>query len=592
MKRHLLAAALLVASVLTLGGAAGAYPGDLDPSFGSAGSVPMNQPGWETVTASSVTLQADGKPVVTFDGVRSAFAVRRYLPDGKPDETFGAGGTATAVNQAGSIMSTGAKAFNAAVQPDGKIVVVGTAQTVHCSPPGTYTNCVSAERVVETFAVARFNTDGSLDQGFGVPYHGFTGESTGSARTLFHREGGRAHAVAIQPDGKIVAAGAAYLGQTSQVAVARYNADGTPDPSFGDGGAVTTAVGPSSDAASVLLQPDGKIVVAGETADPAARSSSFLLARYQADGSPDSSFGNGGTVTTTIGVASGARAAVLRTDGTIVAAGFTRPSGDEATNHRFALVGYAPDGTPAAGFGKSGTVTTQVRTSAEAHSLVLQPDGTLVAGGRTFDDGSYGRMTLVLYRANGSLGSDFGQGGRVTVKSGITDGAYGLALQPDGKLIGAGKTVRRFAGSQGVPVRTKVSVSAPEKVTYPQSIKYKIKVSNTGSNNARNVRVTFVIPPGVDAPNAGMTPADECAFVSRDARAMGVSTVSCDLGALASKTTRTVTVTVRPIYVTDSPVKNTTFVTTNDRELSPTSATQAKTSVKVVCPKKGPCPGP
>jgi uncharacterized repeat protein (TIGR01451 family) len=131
-------------------------------------------------------------------------------------------------------------------------------------------------------------------------------------------------------------------------------------------------------------------------------------------------------------------------------------------------------------------------------------------------------------------------------------------------------------------------MTAPKKVTYGQTITYTVKVANTGTASAHNVTVTVVPPPGVDTPSA-MTPASQCALVRQDRAAMGRDAVVCNLGTLTTQSAATVTVTVKPLYVQHSPFKGEAYDTTTDREMSPTSSTHAKASVKVACPPQGPC---
>jgi len=592
VKRHVVAALVLAGAMLAVAFPAGASPGDLDPTFGSAGSVNLNPPVGGPVRATGVLLQADGKVVVPVYGVRHSFAVRRYLTDGSPDTAFGTDGLATARHYWGGGPGHYATATpaGAALQPDGKIVVVGVADTPDCSPHA-YTNCAFPRGWVQAFGIARFAADGSLDLGFGSPDHGFTGDSAGTVKTAFNGQSAAAKAVVIQPDGKIVAAGTVGAGNTTQIALARYNPDGALDPSFGDGGTVTTAVGPSSRASSVLLQADGKIVVAGSTADPSGGASAFALARYNPDGSLDPSLGTTGTVTTTIGTSAGASSAVLQPDGRIAAAGFARPAGKD--HNRFALVRYNPDGGLDDRFGDDGVVTTSMGTSSEAKALVLQPDGTLVAAGITTKAG-VPTMALILYTSKGAVGRGFGPAGKVTAKNGSAqeDAGYGLGLvlQPDGRLIAAGASIKRFHGSQGgAAVYTRITMTAPEKVTYGETIKYTMKVANTGSTDAHDVKVTFALPPGVDTPNVGMAPAGQCALIRQAPSAMGRDAVICGLGTLRAGTSAKATVRAKPLYADSTPFKSTAFVSTSDREMSPTSSTHAKASVKVTCPRHGEC---
>ena len=454
MKRYLLAAAVVVASTLALVAPASGAPGDLDPTYGSGGSVDVSRPGAPENGrgAKDAVLQADGKLVVTIF-TYEGFIVRRFLPDGSRDEGFGDGGTATMPFDFDWEDAPNGGSTAVAVQPDGKIVVVGQA-SFYCwgtAPPSCADPLDNPGR--RTFAVARFTADGFPDRSFGSPYGGFTGESTGSVRTFFDGRAGLAQAVVIQPDGKIVAAGYLFgLPPTRSVAVARYNPDGSPDATFGRGGTVTTTVeGFTAQARSVMLQPDGKIVVAGRAGGSDEAEGTFLLARYNADGSADPSFGNDGVVTTSIEKYSGAAGAVLRPDGRIVAAGSTSPASD-SPSPKFALVGYKPDGSLDPGFGDHGTVTTVFGTASGAGPLVLLPDGTLVAAGSTSSDGSPRMMALVHYAADGSPGTGFGDDGRVSAGSSSgADGASALVLQSDGKLIAVGQTVKRFLGTQGDP---------------------------------------------------------------------------------------------------------------------------------------------
>jgi uncharacterized delta-60 repeat protein len=262
-------------------------------------------------------------------------------------------------------------------------------------------------------------TDGDLDITFG---------SGGKVITDF---GGDdvANAVALQSDGKIVAAGRTLVGGVSSFALGRYNSDGSLDTTFGTGGKVTTdSLG---DAFALSIRSDGKIVVAGgRTQSP----STFVLARYNSDGSLDTTFGSGGKVVRTD--FSGLFVAlVLQPDGKIVvAAGKT---GD------FVLVRYDGDGSLDTTFGSGGTLTTDFSgRDDEAYALAIQSDGKIVAAGRTTTtSGSVlSDFALARYNSDGSLDTTFGTGGKVTTSfpSPFPSAAYALALQSDGKIVVAG----------------------------------------------------------------------------------------------------------------------------------------------------------
>jgi uncharacterized delta-60 repeat protein len=182
------------------------------------------------------------------------------------------------------------------------------------------------------FALARYNTDGNLDTDFDTDGKVFT--TVGSSNDY-------AYSVALQSDGKIVAAGRS-MPSYEDFALVRYNADGSLDTNFGTGGKVTTPIGNDDDTANfVAIQTDGKIVAAGYSYG--SSNIDFALVRYNADGSLDTNFGTGGKVTTPIGGSSDiGTSAAIQSDGNIVVAGHS----DNGSNYDFALVRYA--GTPPA----------------------------------------------------------------------------------------------------------------------------------------------------------------------------------------------------------------------------------------------------
>src|SRR5947208_1320082 len=221
---------------------------------------------------------------------------------GDLDPTFGtAGMVMTDINRSTDIANA------VAVQADGKLVVVGE----------TYKH---NDYTGEDFAVARYNTDGTLDTTFGA---------RGKVRTDFPGLAAVRSSVVIQPDGKIVVAGGAFPLFTflGDFKVVRYNPNGSLDTSFGDGGIVTTSFpGDGSYAFAVALQSDGKIIAAGTDFvdfNPGDMSNTdFALARYNPDGSLDTTFGNGGTVTTDfLGNQDDVFSVLIQPDGKIIAVG-------------------------------------------------------------------------------------------------------------------------------------------------------------------------------------------------------------------------------------------------------------------------------
>ena len=400
-------------------------PGDLDRSFGGAGTVTTQISGpLGGGSANAVAIQPDGKIVVAgyayvqhgtspVTSTGPGFTVARYNTDGLLDASFGTGGTVT------TTISSNVYSFDIAnavgIQGNGNIVAAGTS---------TYTD-INARLNFYSVSVARFSNGGSLDRlftGSGVP-----------ALDL-------AWAVAVQTDGKIVVAG-----QTSEdILLRRYDTDGSLDTTFGSGGNVYTSIGDVAGARALVIEPNGKIVVAGSVYVESANRDDWALARYNTDGSLDSSFGSGGKVTTTLAPTryNGANALVLQPDGKLVAAGYV-----QSTN--YALVRYNSDGSLDTTFGSGGKVATTISgtyANSGAFALVLQSDGKLIATGAL--QGKSSRDFGVLrFDPDGSLDSTFGSGGMVSTDfSGADDVANAAAREQDGKLVVAGFSTGQSGG--------------------------------------------------------------------------------------------------------------------------------------------------
>jgi uncharacterized delta-60 repeat protein len=306
------------------------------------------------------------------------------------------------------------EAYAVAIQSDGKIVAAGYSY-------------IGSQNV---FALVRYNTNGSLDTTFNA-----TGIVTTAA--------GQALAVAIQPDGKIVAAG------TSNVfALVRYNTDGSLDTTFNTTGIVTTAVGTSLEYCdAVAIQPDGKIVAAGTSYSNGGQEF-FALVRYNTDGSLDTTFNTTGIVTTTLGTNyADAFAVAIQSDGKIVAAGIS--INGNGSQYFFTLVRYNTDGSLDTTFNTTGIVTTAIGASyGAAFGVAIQSDGKIIAVGYYFNSSQQEVMALVRYNTNGSLDTTFNTTGIVTTSLGGPH-EYGdaVAIQSDGKIVAAGTS---YNGSQNV----------------------------------------------------------------------------------------------------------------------------------------------
>lgn len=290
-----------------------AAAGDLDPSFDTDGKVSTDFFG-DADAALDMVIQPDGQIVVAGSArntdSNADFALARYNRDGSLDASFGSGGKVTT-----DFLNIFDQANALVLQPDGKIVAAGITRD-------------QMDRV--DFAMARYNSDGSLDASFG---------SAGRVVSDFGGGVDAARGIAIQPDGRIVAAGASLVGMNGDFALVRYSADGSLDASFGVGGKVTTDFfGLSDGASAVRLLPDGRIIAAG-SASTSTPNTNFALARYDSDGSLDPTFGAGGKVITDFfGFSDNATALVVQPDGRVVAAGGA--NNVSSTGFDFALVRY------------------------------------------------------------------------------------------------------------------------------------------------------------------------------------------------------------------------------------------------------------
>ena len=397
--------------------------GSLDSSFGSSGLAAIDF-AHSTDIAHSVAIQPDGKLVVvgaTYtnnDFSTEDFAVVRLLPDGSLDPTFGAGGKVTT-----DFPGLAAVASSVVIQPDGKILVAGGA-----FPEFTF---------LGDFELVRYDPDGSLDTTFGAG---------GIVTTSFPGQGSFASSLALQPDGKIVAAGTDFVNfstsesSNTDFALARYLANGALDATFGAGGKVTTDfLGFNDDAFALLVRPDGRLVAVG-SAKNAATFYDFAAARYMANGAIDTSFGTGGKVRTDFGAANldQAFSACLQPDGKLVAAGTT--VGAFGSTQRFAVARYALNGALDASFDGDGTLQIDFGSFGQsAKEVLLQPDGKLIAVGSADTEGSDADFLLARCNPDGSLDAGFGTGGKVRSSFGqLNDGCDGAALQPDGRIVAVG----------------------------------------------------------------------------------------------------------------------------------------------------------
>jgi uncharacterized delta-60 repeat protein len=367
--------------------------GTLDISFDNDGKVTMDIGSPDAGFAVGIKLNGD----IVVGGVSdSNFAVARYHKPGNLDNFFSSDGKVTS-----DFSGYYDEIRGVALSIDDKITVAGS------NGNGTST----------TFALARYNTFGTLDNSF---------SGDGKLTTTIGTSSGAA-AVLLQPNGRIVASGFADMAGTTDFAAMRCQGNGTLDNSFDVDGKVTTDFALALDAAhAMLLQPDGKLVVVGESQQDLA------LIRYNANGSLDNAFGSAGKVVSTVGAADIGFATALQSNGHIVVAGSS--DGD------ILVARYTPTGYPDSTFHGDGFVTTSVGNSNAAHAVAVQPDGKIVVAG-TSDKA----FLVVRYQPGGNLDSTFGNYGSVRVTIRAAANAHGIALQPDGKIVVAGESLGDFA---------------------------------------------------------------------------------------------------------------------------------------------------
>jgi len=404
--------AILGLSAFVFNTASAQQIGDLDTSFNTTGKVITDfSAGSEGATG--VAIQADGKIVAVgynAQGTVYTYAIARYNVNGALDTTFGV---------TGKIITDFAPGYDfaatVAIQPDGKIVAAGNKATGN-----TYDN-----------SLVRYNTNGSLDTSFGNG--GKVSNSVGFTDAGIV-------SIKIQPDGKIVAAGiASDMNFGRDFGVTRYNSDGSLDLTFGTGGKVLIDFALSSDFPYALaLQADGKIVVGGMTGLNSVND--FGMVRLDTLGAVDISFGTNGIVVTDFGKPDEwATGMVIQPDGKIVMCG------NSGSPYKFAMARYNDDGALDTTFNSTGTVLTAITTHDDANAIALQTDGKIVLSGVSWN-GTNRDFSIVRYNTDGSLDSTFsGNGSTVTDFGNNTEKATGVAIQTDGKIVAVGNTGNDFA---------------------------------------------------------------------------------------------------------------------------------------------------
>ena len=414
MTKNILSSLLFVVLAFNLN----AQDGALDLTFNSTGKV-ITTVGTFDDAASDIAVQEiipnmsnyNSRKIIavgqTYNGNDYDFLITRYNDNGSLDNTFGNNGIVST-----DIANGSDYAKSVALQSDGKIVVGG----------------FSYVGSKESFSLARYKYNGTLDSSFG---------SNGIVTTSIGAVGDNIFSIAIQDDGKIVAAGFATIGNNYDFALARYETNGTLDNTFDGDGIVTTNLGSGSDVVyEVVIQNDGKIVAAGHSFQ--ATNQDFAVVRYNNTGSLDNTFSTDGIVTTPITGSFNeyGTSVALKSDGKIVVAGYSAN-----TFIDYVVVQYESDGDLDNSFGVNGAVYTDFGTSTDygnASDIVLQLDEKILVGGYR-NDGIKLNYSMVRYKTSGAVDSTFGTDGIVTTDfNNGDDNATSVTLQNDGKILLAG----------------------------------------------------------------------------------------------------------------------------------------------------------
>lgn len=292
-----------------------------------------------------------------------------------------------------------------AVQTDGKIIAAG----------------FTVINQVKQILAVRYTTTGALDCTFGT--NAIITNSSGSSQV--------ANGVGIQSTGKIIIAGQMFINQKNQIVLLRYNIDGTPDTTFGTGGMVLTLIGNGSVANAVAIQSDDKIVIAGSAV--VSGKPNFVIARYNADGSPDSSFGQSGLVVQAVANRAGLNAVTVQPSGNIVAGGTATTTNGQAC---FLLVSLTSSGSFNSGFGTNGIVVDPIAVTENIiHSVAYDSSGNIVVSGVVDEQFTVGR-----YTPSGQLDTTFGHQGVVINVLGQNSESNGVAVQANNKIVAVGSS--------------------------------------------------------------------------------------------------------------------------------------------------------
>ena len=337
----------------------------------------------------------------------TAFATASNSQPGTLDRSFSADGKIISETYRGNYCNS------TAIQADGKIIVAGS---------GGYDN-------IGGFLLARYNSDGTIDNSFG---------NQGRSIIGFSEDGEYIESIAILPDGKILAAGWFGSYGSIDIALLQYNPNGSLDSSFGINGIVITDIARFDYIYDMALQPDGKIVVAGDRVkDENFDTETSFTVRYMPNGSLDNSFGKRGIVITTYKSNTEIKSVAVQPEGKIIIGGIYW-----GVAHEYMLVRYRTDGSIDSSFGVNGIARLSfgydLGDYSELFDIAVQADGKIIATG-TNGVFEY-HLVVARFTANGAVDSSFG-GGKGYTSSFFEEGiSYGstVLIQEDGKILVAG----------------------------------------------------------------------------------------------------------------------------------------------------------
>ncbi|MFO0999032.1 MAG: Calx-beta domain-containing protein [Planctomycetaceae bacterium] len=431
--------------------------GTVDLSYGNNGVMQVSMGAFDD-DAFAVALQGDGKavvagPVYSAGGVE--FGVTRFNADGTLDWSFGDEGKVR--TQFGTSSSTPASVI---VQPDGRIVVGGFAFN------GSNFD----------FALARYMPNGDLDLSFGA--FGRTVRAIGSGNDFGQR-------LALQADGKILLGGDSFSGDYEDFAIARFETDGTLDTSFGTNGIFKRGLGSQRDSLRGLaVQPDGKIVATGYV----FTNTNVLpaLLRLNTNGTLDPTLNGDGFTFHSFGASTSVysgNVSVL-SDGRIIVGGVAFSGG----RNQFAAIRYLDYGGLDTSFDGDGLLLSPIRPySDSASQIFVRPDGKFYLGGNSYGSTDQD-FAVARYNPNGTLDSTFGTNGATTIAIGAGDDIMNaMAVQSDGNLLLAGSVHK--AGYSDFTIARIIGTSAPHDLTLtpdviPENSPFGTTIGNFTSTDA------------------------------------------------------------------------------------------------------------